>query len=110
MSRTILLCFKQPEIGTMATIEEQELWDDIHLMMEAASSSVGMAISLGKALDAEGGFKAIRDSYIPFVQESLQNVQPRVISGYATLLWFTEKVPELELVPACHANITHTSS
>lgn len=35
MSRTVLLCFKPPEIGSMVSIEEQELWEDIHLMMDA---------------------------------------------------------------------------
>lgn len=93
VSRTILLCFKKPEIGTITSIEEQELWDDLHVTMEKASSAVGMAISLGQALDKDG-FKSIREEITPFVQESLPNVQPRVISGYATLLWFTKKVPE----------------
>lgn len=75
----------------MATIEEQEMWDDLHLLLNEASSAVGMAIGLGKALEEEG-YKSIREKYTPLVQNLLPNVQPRVISGYATVLWFTEKV------------------
>ena len=59
--------------------------------MKEASSFIGAAINLGKVLEEEG-FQSIRCDFVPAVQEVLCNCQPRIISGYATVRWFTSKV------------------
>lgn len=72
--------------------QEQEEWDCICEKMQEASSFVGNAIKLGSLLDNEG-FGQIRAEYVPMLQDVLgDQCQPRVISGYATVLWFTAKV------------------
>ena len=91
VSRTILNEFSQPEIGANQSVEERELWDNLEVIKEKASSCVGLCISLGKKLE-EGGYKEIREEFVPPVEKALPRVQPRVVTGYATLLWFTSKV------------------
>ena len=55
-----------------------------------------MYYSLGNDLE-EGGYDEIRKEYSPLVHNVLAGVQPRVITGYATLLWFTSKVCILKI-------------
>ena len=90
-SRTVMVPFHLPEVGKNLSEEEEEEWDEIHHKMKEASSFVGMAINLGKVLEEEG-FQSIRRDFVPAVQEVLRDCQPRIISGYATVLWFTSKV------------------
>lgn len=40
----------------------------------------------------EGGYKEIRENFAPLVEKVLPSVQPSVVTGYATLLWFTSKI------------------
>ena len=67
------------------------MWDNLEAIKDGASSCVGICIGLGKQLE-ETGYQEIRESFAPLVQKVLLGVQPRVITGYATLLWFTSKV------------------
>ena len=50
-----------------------------------------LCIYMGKKLE-EGGYNEIREEFAPLVEKALPRVQPRVVTGYATLLWFTCKV------------------
>ena len=83
--------FSQPEIGANQSIEKREIWDNLEVIKENASNCVGLCIYLGKKLEEEG-YKEIRETYSPLVERVLPKVQPRVVMGYATLLWFTSKV------------------
>ena len=91
VSRTVLIEFALPEVGHSQSIKEQEVWDDMETLKEGASSSIGLCIGIGQALEDEG-YKEIREKFTPTVQRVLPQVQPRAILGYATLLWFTSKV------------------
>ena len=73
------------------TEEEKEEWDELRQKMKEASSFIGKAIKLGEVLEEEG-FQCIRREFVPAVQRILHDCQPRIISGYATVLWFTSKV------------------
>lgn len=86
--------FHLPEVGKNLTEEEEEEWDELRQKMKEASSFIGTAIKLGEVLEEEG-FQCIRREFVPVVQEILQECQPRIISGYATVLWFTSKVSVL---------------
>ena len=97
VSRSALIEFSLPEIGHDQSVEEQEVWDSLELIKDKASSCIGLCIRLGHMLEEEG-YKDIRTSYAPTVQEALTGVQPRVITGYATVLWFTSKVLILGIV------------
>ena len=48
------------------------------------------ALVLEKQLE-ETGYQEIRESFAPLVQKVLLGVQPQVVTGYATLLWFTSR-------------------
>ncbi len=91
MSRTTLIEFSLPEIAMDASLLERELWDDLEEIKNAASATAGLCVSLGMTLE-ETGFREIREKFTPLVQASLKGAQPRVVTGYATLLWFTSKV------------------
>ena len=99
VSRSTLIHFSSPEIGDDQSADEQEVWDNLEAVKDRASSSVGLCIGLGKQLE-ETGYKEIREEVTPTVQAVLSGVQPRVVTGYATLLWFTSKV--LWLVAPIH--------
>lgn len=94
VSRSTLIEFSLPEIGHDQSVDEQEVWDNLELIKDKASGCIGLCIRLGHMLEEEG-YKDIRTSYAPSVQQALAGVQPRVITGYATVLWFTSKVPNL---------------
>ena len=91
VSRTTLIQFSSPEIGCEQSLDEQEVWENLEVIKGKASSCIGMCIGLGHRLE-EGGYDEVRTRYVPIVQDVLTGTQPRVISGYATLLWFTSKV------------------
>ena len=78
-------------IGNRQTTEEISVCQELDEIWSASSSCVGYLVSLGKALQEEG-FKEIRNEYVPRIQEALGGILPRVIPGYATLMWFTAKV------------------
>ena len=61
-------------------------------LMKDATSSIGFSISLGEKFLQEG-INNIDESIFPRLKEMLpKGVWPRVVPGYATLLWFTEQV------------------
>lgn len=91
MSRTTLIEFSLPEIGGDQTADEREMWDNLEDIKDRASSCVGLCIGLGDQLE-QVGYKDIREHFSPLVEGVLPGVQPRVITGYATLLWFTSQV------------------
>jgi hypothetical protein len=99
-----MIPFHLPEVGKNLTEEE---WDELRKKMKEASSFVGAAVRLGEVLEEEG-FLCIRREFVPVVQKTLQDCQPRIISGYATVLWFTSKVsilPSPVLTSQCRVGI-----
>ena len=84
----MLINFSLPEIGDDA---ELEAWKDLQTSWDKAGSCVGYIVSLEQMLQCEG-FKEINVKYVPKVKKSLKGCLPRVLPGYATLMWFTEKV------------------
>ena len=61
-------------------------------LMKKASSCIGFAISLGEKFVKEG-IQDINKNIFPRLKAMLpEGVWPRVVPGYATLLWFTEQV------------------
>jgi len=91
VSRCLLIKFPLPELGDEQTEGELTAWHDLEETWEASSSCVGYLVSLGDMLEREG-FEEIMATFVPKLQLLLQGVQPHVIPGYATLMWFTSKV------------------
>ena len=61
-------------------------------LMKIASASIGFSISLGARFLKEG-IKDIDENIFPKLKAILpKGVWPRIVPGYATLLWFTEQV------------------
>lgn len=87
----MLINFSLPEIGDEQTEGELLAWQELEGTWGAASSCVGFLISLGAILEKDG-FDEIRDTFVPRVQLVLPGVFPRIVPGYATLMWFTSKV------------------
>ena len=84
--------FFDPPIGTNVTTEDMELFSSLPKLFHAASSSVGFVIKLHMMLEQQG-FEEICCRHVPVVQSALEgNSHPRVVIGYATLLWFTHQV------------------
>ena len=74
------------------TEKDLEHFSKLSELFDAASSSVGSVIKL-RTLLKEEGFKEIRSTCVTTVQFALGgSTHPRVVIGYATLLWFTEQV------------------
>ena len=62
------------------------------IVKESAPKCIGFSISLGKTF-VEEGMSDIDHKIFPKLKKMLPGgVWPRVVPGYATLLWFTEKV------------------
>lgn len=80
--------------------EEEEEWNELCNKMKEASSLVGTAIKLWHELE-QTGFQKIGWAFVPVVQKVLHNRPSTVISGYATVLWFTSKVSVSLLTRIC---------
>ena len=86
-SRALLIPFSKPSIGP-TTEEESAAFSSLAATQQAASSAVGWIISLGKAF-VQCGKSDISNRILPFVRSTLS---PRLCIGYASLLFFAEKV------------------
>lgn len=56
-----------------------------------SSSAVGWAIRMGKKF-SNGGVQEIAQRILPLTRTLLPKVDPRLSTGYATLLYFCEQV------------------
>ena len=91
-TRVVIIPFNNPPLGEKHTVEDLEVLASLNDLMHQASRSVGFMITLGNVLD-EDGFDEIRREFHPFVSKHLSGIcHPRIIFGYATLLWFTSEV------------------
>ena len=64
----------------------------LNLLMPDASDSIGCLIALGPRFYNEG-MAQINERILPHLEAVWSpNILPRVLPGYATLLWFTEEV------------------
>lgn len=86
-SRSVLIGFHPPQVDPTTT-----QYCSLPQLMNQAKSAIGFMISLGKKF-SETGISEI-DMYIkPKLKSMLPNgVWPRVIPGYASLIWFTYEV------------------
>ena len=91
ISRLLLIIFSLPEIGTTIS---NKYWKELMGYWEKTSLVIGYLISLEKMLK-DKGFSEIEDKLVARVEQLLPGVIPRVIPGYAMLLWFTSKVCSL---------------
>ena len=89
-SRALLIPFSKPSIGP-TTEEESAAFSSLAATQQAASSAVGWIISLGKAF-VQCCKSDISNRILPFVRSTLSGVDPRLCIGYASLLFFAEKV------------------
>lgn len=89
-SRALLITFSNPSVGPTSE-EESQAFSSLGAVMKAASSAVGWVISLGKDFSQQG-VQEISNRISPIVRSQLPGVDPRLCTGYATLLYFAEKV------------------
>ena len=73
-----------------------------------ASSAAGFIIHLGHVFK-ESGVSAIRRDVYPFVKSALRGLcHPRVLMGYAVMLWFTDQVCINKQQYCCYSNCIAT--
>ena len=69
----------------------------LHQLMPEASGCIGNVVSLGNKFIEENMAELDRD-LVPYLKDTFgTSVLPRVISGYATLLWFTKEVSNFKI-------------
>ena len=87
-SRALVIPFENPTVGPQSDADIQSFK---HLLevLHAASAAVGWAISMGKTI-LEGGH--LQGDCQTRVRSRLQGVDPRLCTGYCTLLFCAEKV------------------
>ena len=82
--------FENPQLSTTVTQLPQ--------LMKDASACIAFMISLGKRF-VDKGIADIDKKILPKLKKLLpEGVWPRVVHGYATLMWFTEQVH----IPSVH--------
>lgn len=59
-------------------------------ILKQSSAAVGWAIALGKKMKEQANY--IRCDLAKIVRKRLSGLDPRLTTGYATLLYFTEQV------------------
>ena len=89
-SRALLIPFCLPSVGPQNE-EESMQFQKLMEIRDNCSSAVGWAVSLGKVF-RESGRDEIASRMRPLMQQLLPFVDPRLITGYAVLLYFCEKV------------------
>ena len=79
--------FAAPQLGV-----SMSEYTKLPQLITEATAAIGFSISLGHKFIHEG-ISEIDDHIFPKLKEMLpEGVWPRVVPGYATLLWFTEQV------------------
>ena len=89
-TRALLIHFTHPQVGprdNKTFIEFSNLTD----VLKKASSMAGAIVSLGKEFKIKGT-QEIRETWAPKVLEAMGYDNSRLATGYATLLYFTDKV------------------
>lgn len=62
-------------------------------IQKSTSSAIGWAIKIGKTFSTEG-VADITTRILPLTRKLLPKVEPRLCTGYATLLYFCEMVSD----------------
>lgn len=88
-SRVLLIPFNKPSVGPESQAESSA-FNEMGVTLKNASSAVGWAISLGNALKEEITY--LQGDLCDRVRERLPGIDSRLITGYATCLFFAEKV------------------
>ena len=88
-SRALMIPFSQPFIGPKD--EEASRAFALPGAQRAASSAVGWAISLGQHF-SEDAEEEVSRRLTTAVRARMPGTDPRLVTGYACLLYFTEKV------------------
>ena len=85
----VIIPFKGPSIQAHNQ-EQRDAFSALNRLKEAASSSIGYYVALGKVYREKGVFEV--DEYEERLMQYLPNCGGRTIKGYANLIWFTEQV------------------
>lgn len=88
-SRALLIPFIKPAVGPENQVESCA-FNEMSTVLRSASSAVGWAISLGDVLKEEVTY--LQGDLCKRVRERLPGIDSRLITGYATCLFFAEKV------------------
>ena len=89
-SRALLLPFKLPSVGP-TNEEELKAFSNMANVLKESSRAVGWAIQMGNTFVDEGT-QDIASRILPFLCDTLHGIDPRLTTGYASLLFFAEKV------------------
>ena len=87
--RVVIIPFKGPSIRAH-TEEQREAFSSLKQLKDAASSSIGCLVALGKLYREIGVFEV--DELGQKLACLLPECIGRTIKGYAHLIWFTEQV------------------
>ena len=88
--RVLHIPFKLPQVGP-SNLETSLAFSELSQSLHAASSMAGVIVSLEKDLN-ESGYDDIMQNWIPQVGEVFGFSKPRLSSGFAILLYFTNLV------------------
>lgn len=89
-SRALMIPFSQPSIGPKDE-EASRAFSALAGAQRAASSAVGWAISLGQHF-SEDAEEEVSRRLTTAVRARMPGTDPRLVTGYACLLYFAEKV------------------
>ena len=89
LSRVVIIPFKGPSIRAH-TEEQRKAFSSLKLLKDAAASSIGYFVALGKLYRENGVFEV--DELGQKLADLLPKCIGRTIKGYAHLIWFTEQV------------------
>lgn len=93
-SRSLLIEFTLPQLSMSSVTEYSQLPE----LMSAATSAIGFTISLGQKF-VTSGISDIDTVIFPKLRALLpEGVWPRVVPGYATLVWFTKQVCTCQII------------
>lgn len=94
-SRALVVPFSKPSIGPK-TEGDNQAFSLLTAAQQQAASAIGWVIGLGKSFEEDSGpNKYIPNYLLPAVREALPEVDPRLCTGYACLLFFAEKVIDM---------------
>ena len=85
----MLIPFNKPSVGPQSE-SDSIAFNKMPEILKVASASVGWAISLGNSMKEEIAY--IQKDLSERVRQKLVRVEARLTTGYATLLYFVEKV------------------
>ena len=86
----VIIPFALPKVGPK-DLEELRAFQSLKILRKAASSAIAWSLSLGAIFNSTGK-EVIGRVLLPKVQDSLPGMDPRMVTGYAILLFFAKQV------------------